>query len=98
MKRPSIDLRATGWDGLAFAVVEQAVQDLRWLRHCGLIRGCRVARRWPKERGLPTMLRDYSRRSAAVDLIAWLRDQAGLALEEAGSRIDGAELRRWLGV
>jgi hypothetical protein len=91
-----------GWGSLACEMVELAINDYRTLNAYGLVNNTQVIDndRWPKRGKYNLSVLHYYRHANDVELLLdYLRsDLVDFTLDATGLKLDGARLRRVLGI
>ena len=90
------------WLRLGYAILAQAVEDVRGLQADGMIRDGRAVHPWPTRRDRSKvrsrLLRGCVCAAEADRLIAWLRRDAGRLLATLGSDMTPADICRRIGI
>lgn len=87
-----------GWNSLAFAVVEQAVSDVKQLQQSGVLKGLRCTLTddtWPKRKDnqRAAFIGDYDNSAAVCELIYFFKGGvADLWLGNLQTRLDAASI------
>lgn len=85
-----------GWVKLGYAIVEQAVEDLKALQGAEIIKDGQAIERWPERAGRSAMMYGYSKAHQAKELLLWFRNGAAeemLAMLQAPISIDAIRQR-----
>ena len=83
--------RAAGYEGLGFAVAEQAILDYRGLRERGWVSGLKVIRLGPF-----THYSSYDSMAQVQELLYWINEHMDDWLEMLGSELEGRTIKRML--
>lgn len=90
----SLETRAVGWEALGYAVLEQAIEDYKYLCAARVIRRGRTVRRWPAGK---RYLHWYSCRSTATMLLYFFNGKGlEIMLAATGSSLTAMKVRKGL--
>ena len=101
LEMESVQDKDCGWTKLWYAIIQQAVEDVKYLQEIGVLRGGEMTGYWPKnKKGENSNILTGIRKQYDIDrLIHFFRSGVAYAmLEEVGSIIDRDALLEGMGL
>lgn len=85
------DMRLAGYEALGYAVVEQAVSDIKLLRFNGLLSKSsgELTKNWASPSGKPVRCWGYGQPCEVVQLLYWFRNKSDDWLTMIGAQFSG---------